>query len=134
AIKFTETGGVQVAATYSADSVSLTVTDTGIGMSQEGIRRLFAPFAQADTQTTRLYGGTGLGLALCRQLVERMHGQITVDSKEQKGTRFTVTLPLPVFQQTDADTGEAHSGPADPGTPCAAQSLRVLLVEDNKVN
>lgn len=134
AIKFTETGRVQVAATYSADSVTLTVTDTGIGLSQEGIRRLFAPFAQADTQTTRLYGGTGLGLALCRQLIERMHGQITVDSKEQEGTIFTVTLPLPVFQETDTDTGEAHAGPAVTPTPSATPSLRVLLVEDNKVN
>ncbi|PSF07005.1 hybrid sensor histidine kinase/response regulator [Marinobacter halophilus] len=96
AIKFTDDGSVLVRTSYSGGSLRLEVIDTGIGMSQNGLHRIFSPFSQADSDTTRLYGGTGLGLTLCRQLVERMHGQILVDSSEGSGTHFTVTLPLPV--------------------------------------
>lgn len=94
AIKFTEDGSVRVRTSCSGGSLRLEVIDTGIGMSQDGLHRIFSPFSQADSDTTRLYGGTGLGLTLCRQLVERMHGQILVDSSEGSGTHFTVTLPL----------------------------------------
>lgn len=96
AIKFTDKGQVRIKASHSGGSLRLEVIDTGIGMSRQGLRRIFSPFSQADSQTTRLFGGTGLGLTLCRQLVERMHGQILVDSQEGSGSHFTVTLPLPV--------------------------------------
>ncbi|SHK43321.1 Signal transduction histidine kinase [Marinobacter antarcticus] len=102
AIKFTDSGSVCITAHYSAGILTIDVSDTGIGMSKEGLRRIFSPFSQADTQTTRLYGGTGLGLTLCRQLVERMHGEIKVDSKEQQGTRFTITVPLPVYSNLNS--------------------------------
>ena len=98
AVKFTDNGHVRVRTTYSGGSLRMEVIDTGIGMSKNGLHRIFSPFSQADTDTTRLYGGTGLGLTLCRQLVERMHGQILVDSSEGAGTHFTVTLPLPVHE------------------------------------
>ncbi len=98
AIKFTDEGGVKIRAAYSGGSMRIDVVDTGIGMSSEGLHRIFSPFSQADAETTRLYGGTGLGLTLCRQLVERMHGQILVDSRQGNGTHFTVTLPLPVHE------------------------------------
>ncbi|WP_228743391.1 ATP-binding protein [Marinobacter sp. F4218] len=100
AIKFTDEGSVYVKAAYSSGSLRLDVIDTGIGMSTEGLHRIFSPFSQADADTTRLYGGTGLGLTLCRQLVERMHGQILVDSREGRGTHFTVTLPLPMHEDS----------------------------------
>ncbi|MEP1216249.1 MAG: ATP-binding protein [Marinobacter sp.] len=96
AIKFTEQGSVRIRATRFNGNLRIDVIDTGIGMSKEGLHRIFSPFSQADADTTRLYGGTGLGLTLCRQLVERMHGQILVDSEERRGTHFTVNLPLPV--------------------------------------
>lgn len=99
AIKFTDAGHVKIKATHSGGSMRLEIIDTGIGMSREGLHRIFSPFSQADSDTTRLYGGTGLGLTLCRQLVERMHGQIMVDSREGNGTHFTVTLPLPVHEE-----------------------------------
>ena len=95
AIKFTNTGEVRIQAKQVNGKVRLDVIDTGIGMSAEGLNRIFAPFAQADSDTTRLYGGTGLGLTLCRQLVERMHGQILLDSEPGRGTHFTVILSLP---------------------------------------
>ncbi|TGN42020.1 response regulator [Marinobacter confluentis] len=96
AIKFTDHGSVRVAVTRIKGNVRFDIVDTGIGMSKEGLHRIFSPFSQADADTTRLYGGTGLGLTLCRQLVERMHGQIMVDSEKNRGTHFTVNLPLPV--------------------------------------
>jgi len=101
AIKFTDEGSVKLKAAYSGGSLRIDVVDTGIGMSTEGLHRIFSPFSQADAETTRLYGGTGLGLTLCRQLVERMHGQILVDSREGSGTHFTVTLPLPVHEASE---------------------------------
>ncbi|WP_404362023.1 ATP-binding protein [Marinobacter sp.] len=96
AMKFTNAGEVRIEARLAGNEVKLRVRDTGIGMSPESLRRIFSPFSQGDTDTTRRYGGTGLGLTLCRQLVERMHGQIQVESQEKQGTQFTVILPLPV--------------------------------------
>ncbi|WP_343031102.1 hybrid sensor histidine kinase/response regulator [Marinobacter changyiensis] len=96
AIKFTDAGEVRIRVTQTGGNVRLDLIDTGIGMSDDGLRRIFAPFSQAGSDTTRRYGGTGLGLTLCRQLVERMHGQILVESEEKQGTHFTVLLPLPV--------------------------------------
>ncbi|GBO89252.1 hybrid sensor histidine kinase/response regulator [Marinobacter salsuginis] len=124
AIKFTDEGSVRIRAAYSGGSLRIDVVDTGIGMSKEGLHRIFSPFSQADVDTTRLYGGTGLGLTLCRQLVERMHGQILVDSREGSGTHFTVTLPLPIHETYGAqdlprvdprlkDIGIAMAIPAD---------------------
>lgn len=98
-IKFTETGEVRIRARHDKDNTRIDIIDTGIGMAEESLRRIFSPFSQANADTTRRYGGTGLGLTLCRQLVERMHGQITVESRENTGTHFTVILPLPVRSQ-----------------------------------
>ncbi len=103
AIKFTDEGSVFIKASYADGSLRLDVIDTGIGMSSEALHKIFSPFSQADAETTRLYGGTGLGLTLCRQLVERMHGQILVDSRQGRGTHFTVTLPLPMHEDSSRD-------------------------------
>ncbi|WP_428399771.1 ATP-binding protein [Marinobacter salarius] len=118
AIKFTEQGFVRIHATRYNGNVRIDVVDTGIGMSKEGLHRIFSPFSQADSDTTRLYGGTGLGLTLCRQLVERMHGQILVDSEEHEGTHFTVNLPLPVHD-------EQESQPSMPAIPGLLQQVGV---------
>ena len=140
AIKFTEEGGVRIRAGYSGGSLRIDVVDTGIGMSKEGLHRIFSPFSQADADTTRLYGGTGLGLTLCRQLVERMHGQILVDSLEGSGTHFTVTLPLPVHDAGPADAEAVASRNPRLGITSEQpqsetdQPLSILLVEDNQVN
>lgn len=103
-IKFTESGEVRIRAHYRNGETRIDVIDTGIGMDDDTLRRIFSPFSQGKADTTRRYGGTGLGLTLCRQLVERMHGQITVESRENKGTHFTVLLPLPV--RAPAPTGQ----------------------------
>ncbi|WP_286219979.1 hybrid sensor histidine kinase/response regulator [Marinobacter apostichopi] len=120
AIKFTDEGSVLVKVSYSAGMLRLDVIDTGIGMSSGGLHKIFSPFSQADADTTRLYGGTGLGLTLCRQLVERMHGRIMVDSTEGRGTHFTVTVPLPMHEDSSPDQlPQAAKGLVDTGVTLA---------------
>jgi signal transduction histidine kinase/CheY-like chemotaxis protein len=97
AVKFTDTGGlaVVVAPGPAADEVTFTVRDTGIGIPEDAQARIFGEFEQADSGSTRRFGGTGLGLAISKRIVERMGGRISVTSRPEVGSTFTVTLPLP---------------------------------------
>ncbi len=100
AIKFTARGSVvlrvsTVALEAAESRVRLAVTDTGIGMTPDGLARLFRPFAQAEDSTTRQYGGTGLGLTISKQIVERMGGVIGVDSTPGGGSTFWLEIPFP---------------------------------------
>ena len=95
ACKFTEDGVISVeAARPAGDWLEVSVSDTGIGISQEQIGKLFAAFTQADTSTTRRYGGTGLGLALSRKLCRMMGGDISVRSRVGAGSTFTMRIPV----------------------------------------
>lgn len=103
AFKFTNEGEVRVmveslpGAAHDGPRINMvrfSVRDTGIGIAADALERLFQKFEQADSTTTRRYGGTGLGLAICRQLVDLMGGEISVDSREGKGSTFSVVLPL----------------------------------------
>jgi signal transduction histidine kinase len=95
AIKFTETGRVHISARLSGtDTWTICAADTGIGIAPEHKAHIFEPFWQADSGLTRESGGYGLGLAIVRQLVDLMHGTVTVDSTPGVGSTFTVTLPL----------------------------------------
>jgi len=93
ACKFTEGGTVSMDARREEDAVVLRVSDTGIGLTPEQLERLFEPFTQADATTSRKYGGTGIGLAISRRLVQMMGGELTLASAYGKGTVTTVTLP-----------------------------------------
>lgn len=93
AIKFTEFGHVSLSATCDNKQLCIKVVDTGIGMTLEQKNKIFQAFEQADSSTTRRFGGSGLGLTITKTLVELMDGTITVDSQENKGSIFTVTIP-----------------------------------------
>ncbi|MDZ4837736.1 MAG: ATP-binding protein [Candidatus Melainabacteria bacterium] len=99
AIKFTEQGRILIQAELDSITddtviVSFSVSDTGIGMSKEGLKILFTPFTQVDGSTTRKHGGTGLGLTISKRLVELMGGSISVKSEEGQGSTFTFTIPF----------------------------------------
>ncbi|PCC73424.1 Signal transduction histidine kinase [Nannocystis exedens] len=93
AAKFTEGGTITVAATRVGDEIEVLVRDTGIGIPAAALPQIFERFTQADDSSTRLHGGAGLGLALCKELVEMMHGAIAVASVIGEGSSFTVRLP-----------------------------------------
>jgi signal transduction histidine kinase/ActR/RegA family two-component response regulator len=131
AVKFTHSGGVTVRFRSETipgglEEVRLEVSDTGIGISADQLPRLFNKFTQADESMGRLYGGTGLGLALCRDFVGLMGGRIEVASTPGEGSTFTVFLHLP---HAVAPEGAVVSVPSEQVVP-----RRVLLVEDNPVN
>ena len=131
ALKFTETGEIRVAGRFGDEGLVLEVSDTGIGISSEGLAKLFGKFHQAHASTTREFGGTGLGLSICRQLAEKMGGRVDVESRIGRGSRFTVNLPLTRIADERPANG-AHYPNSTPQPPSI--SLRVLAAEDNQVN
>ena len=100
AIKFTSTGGVVLTASWEADTLVVTVTDTGIGIAPERLEALFDPFTQADTSTSRQYGGTGLGLTISRQLAWLLGGDLTAVSEPGVGSTFTLRVHAPTTDIT----------------------------------
>jgi signal transduction histidine kinase len=147
ALKFTPNGGVKVhisvdRQTRKTASLRFRVTDTGIGIDPETQARLFQAFTQADGSTTRRYGGTGLGLAICKQLVEKMHGDVGVESSAGAGSTFWFTLEFPkqakVVARIAAKEPKVTNGrelkiePRSDGEP--VRPGRVLIAEDNHVN
>jgi signal transduction histidine kinase/DNA-binding NarL/FixJ family response regulator len=146
ALKFTPIGGVKLhisvdRQTRATAFLRFRVTDTGIGINPETQARLFQAFTQADGSTTRRYGGTGLGLAISKQLVEKMHGEIGVESTVGAGSTFWFTVEFPkrskaVAQVAPEETkGIIRRPKSDPGkAPESVRSQRVLIAEDNLVN
>ncbi len=134
AIKFTDQGSVEVAFDQRGISnnrvnLHILVRDTGKGMSVEELSRLFQPFVQGDTTTTRKYGGTGLGLAISQQLVNNMGGVIRCSSEPGKGSTFEFMISLGVDLSTRPTTTSPEAQPY-----AALGSGKALLVEDNTVN
>ena len=130
AIKFTPEGGVIAELTRAPggqSGVVLTVRDTGVGMDEETVQRLFTRFYQADNSLRRRIGGTGLGLEISRNLARMMGGEIEVQSRLGVGTVFTVRLQLP-------ETGAPVEEPVSTGADSATRKLRVLVAEDHPIN
>jgi signal transduction histidine kinase len=107
AAKFTESGTItlSVRTVHDDQAIQFAVRDTGIGLTQEQIGRLFLEFSQAEASTSRRYGGTGLGLALSRRIAQALGGDITVESTAGAGSTFTATLPRDASRRaSDVDT------------------------------
>ncbi|MGB7440928.1 MAG: ATP-binding protein, partial [Coleofasciculaceae cyanobacterium] len=160
AIKFTESGTVEVSATMIGNFLEITVSDAGIGISDDNLEGIFELFEQADTSISRKYGGTGLGLAVTKQLVQLHGGEIRVKSQKGKGSQFTFTLPvsqeqlatasppLPNWSMVSQLLGISNSqGEEENFSNCATQSLsdcevinlkklgfKILIVDDEPVN
>ncbi len=99
AAKFTKKGTVTLAITNYGDKVRFAVTDTGIGMNAEQLGKVFEEFTQAESSTSKDYGGTGLGLPISKKMTEMMSGVMEVESEEGKGTTFSITIPIEVKEE-----------------------------------
>ena len=130
AIKFSDSGTVTLAAAAQHDQLAFTVSDTGIGMDEATMSRLFQRFTQGDTSRSRRYGGTGLGLEISRNLARLMGGDIRASSRAGEGSSFVFVLPLHAAPAED----ERHPLPTLPGPDQPRASLQVLVAEDHAVN
>ena len=138
AVKFTSQGEIvvtfrQMLLRDGKLDLMIRVHDTGIGMKPEFISRIFHPFEQEDTSTTRRFGGTGLGMAISDQLVKLMGGQIVVESMPDVGSDFSVFLSLPVTEAPKEAKTEPHKAVAEMPLP-EGRSVRILMAEDNEIN
>ncbi len=128
AVKFTEHGEVRISVARLATGLRFEVSDTGIGVAPGSRSRLFTNFSQVDASTSRKYGGTGLGLVICKRLVEGMHGHIGIADGRPVGSLFWFELPLlAAFQRPKEDALPSVS-------PVTSRAGSILLVEDNKIN
>ena len=135
ACKFTERGEVRLGVRRDPAWATISIADTGIGMTAEQVGRLFQEFSQADSSTTRRYGGTGLGLAISRKLARLMGGDITVESTAGVGTAFSVRLPVEQSGQDEAAGPNETTVPvieAAASKPVAGVAATVLVVDDEE--
>jgi len=130
AAKFTSEGRV-VLRVLAADGVRFEVEDTGIGIPAGSLERLFRPFTQADASTTRRFGGSGLGLSICRGFVDLMGGTLEGESEEGRGTCFSFTLDLP---QAPGEAEPVEREDARPARIDRPRRGRILVAEDHPVN
>ena len=143
AIKFTDHGGVTLRATVTADApepqLLVEVHDTGIGIPADRIEGIFTPFEQADSSITRRFGGTGLGLTICRHIAKELGGDVTVESKPGQGSVFRVRLatgPLANVRMFDLPPTElltAAQSTRQPRPP-RLEGSRILVVDDGETN
>ncbi len=151
AIKFTDAGSVRISVRSDLENMSVQVDDTGIGIAESDLPRIFDEFRQADGSSTRRYEGTGLGLAIARKMAQMLGGEISVSSILGKGSSFTLTLPVAwqnrscihYTHTTQLPTGvppehkflprvEKEVASQNPRTGIASTFSRMLLVEDNE--
>ncbi|MBE9062451.1 chemotaxis protein CheB [cf. Phormidesmis sp. LEGE 11477] len=141
AIKFTAAGSIQlrsqrIQVTSQTVTVRFSITDTGVGIYPEAQENLFEPFIQADNSSTRQYGGTGLGLTICRRIVELMSGEIGVESEPDQGSNFWFVIPLDkAGESEDILAGDALQPPVEEeGNGTNGSQVRILVAEDNVDN
>jgi CheY-like chemotaxis protein len=139
AVKFTESGTVTISAEPrqaddGAARIRFSVQDTGIGIPSAEQERLFTPFTQVDSSSTRSYKGTGLGLAISKRLVTLMGGLIGVDSTLGQGSRFWFEIPFHKPSTASPPPPAVSEEPPPAMQPTEGSSLKILVAEDNKVN
>ncbi len=134
ALKFTQQGGVRVCVSHAAQALEFRVSDTGIGMQPEQLKRLFQKFEQADNSTARRFGGTGLGLAICRELAQMMGGSVSAESVAGQGSTFTANLPLRRLSEDSSACRDAQLPGGARAISLEQTPLRILTAEDNPVN
>lgn len=144
AIKFTERGGVQLVARFTKgdeSSIVIDVIDTGVGIPQKSLQKIFEPFTQADASVTRKFGGTGLGLTISKRFIEALGGTVTVTSTVGIGTTFTVTIPIGVLDPSTRiiDISEVQARKQQGSRPSKRPhyqfgAARILLVDDGEAN
>ncbi|MCX6690639.1 MAG: response regulator [Methanoregula sp.] len=138
AVKFTEVGSVKITAAVAGDEMQISVTDTGIGISEEHLRIIFDEFRQADESIARKYGGTGLGLAIAQKYANLLSGSIGVASVVGKGSTFTfrlplaISLPLPGSPAAAGGDSAVHPATAYPLTQYSGKGKTILVVEDSE--
>lgn len=138
AIKFTLEGHIVVATKYKQDTLSIRVTDSGIGMDNLTLQNIFNPFSQGESNTTRKFGGTGLGLSISRRLAQGMGGDIGVRSELGKGSVFEINLHAPcaqdsIFLESFAATQKSTQSTQQQALPSLSGN-KILLVDDNPHN
>lgn len=134
AVKFTEKGGITINVfvmdeTETTTKIKFEVIDTGIGISESNLKKLFHSFSQVDSSTTRLYGGTGLGLVISKNLARLLGGEMGVESEEGKGSTFWFWINYKKSQQSQLSVE-----PIEIEEKNETQKLRILLAEDNPIN
>ena len=155
AVKFTETGRIDIRVTLTKKDdgdcrIFFSISDTGIGMTDDEVCRLFEAFSQADTSVSRKFGGTGLGLSISKRLVEMMGGTISVSSQPGKGSTFSFELPFDIdrrvpeslprlnrFQFYHPEYASSSELPAEHQSISSQRGMngvKILLVEDNRIN
>ena len=141
AIKFTSDGGIRVSLAFTPwnkgrITLQIIVQDSGIGIPEEYHQSIFESFRQVDSSSTRSYGGTGLGLAITQKLTNLMDGTIDLESEINRGTTFTVKLPMDIAEVEDTTPQDKTPLPDTNPSHAKAKTTRhkVLLVEDNRVN
>lgn len=137
ALKFTTEGEVNITCalhqlTNNIATLEVAVQDTGIGLAPDQTEHIFSSFAQADESITRRFGGTGLGLTICKTLVSMMGGDITVQSEKGRGSTFSFTIELPLVSE-NATGNTAENTQLTPERN-ALEGRRILLAEDNAIN
>lgn len=138
AIKFTQSGIVKLTIekpdkknSSSFIYLSFSISDTGVGISQNQIKNIFSPFTQANDQIAKKYGGTGLGLAISNQIISLMGGKLHVKSELDKGATFWFSIPFTISEEIQQSTSANQSNLK---TNPSSKTVKILLVEDNKIN